>query len=81
MLLLNKRILNVSFISYFVGQFSGTGQRIKYGIGAGQLQKAVGSANVASIHHAYSDAGLIGAAIKCDASSAAEVGNIESFNQ
>lgn len=51
----------------------GTGQRIKYGIGAGQLQKAVGSENVASIHHGYSDGGLIGAAIKCDAASAAEV--------
>ena len=66
---------------YFVRKFSGTGQRIKYGIGAGQLQKAIGSENVVSIHHGYSDAGLIGAAIKCDAASAAEVGNIESLNQ
>jgi predicted Zn-dependent peptidase len=38
-----------------------------------QLQKAVGSANVTSIHHGYSDACLIGAAIKCDAASAGEV--------
>jgi len=51
----------------------GTGKRIKYGVGAGQLQNAVGSENVSSIHHGYSDACLIGAAIKCDAASAGEV--------
>jgi len=51
----------------------GTGNRIKYGVGAGQLQNAVGSGNVSSIHHVYSDACLIGASIKCDAASAGEV--------
>ena len=48
---------------------------MKYGVGAGQLQNAVGSSNVSSIHHGYSDACLIGAAIKCDAASAGEVCN------
>jgi len=51
----------------------GTGQKIKYASGTGQLQKAVGSENVSSIHHGYSDACLIGAAIKCDAANAGEV--------
>lgn len=51
----------------------GVGARVKYGVGAGQLQKAVGSANVSSINHGYSDACLVGAAIKCDAANAGEV--------
>lgn len=51
----------------------GVGPRFKYGVGAGQLQKVVGGANVSSINHGYTDACLIGAAIKCDAASAGEV--------
>jgi len=51
----------------------GVGPRFKYGVGAGQLQKAVGAAKVTSINHGYTDACLIGAAIKCDAASAGEV--------
>jgi len=51
----------------------GVGPRFKYGVGAGQLQKAVGVAKVTSINHGYTDACLIGAAIKCDAASAGEV--------
>ena len=47
---------------------------MKYGAGVGQLQKATGSANVSSIIHEYADATLVGAAIKCDAASAGEVG-------
>ena len=46
---------------------------MKYGTGAGQLQKATGSANVTSIICEYADACLIGAAIKSDAASAGEV--------
>jgi len=51
----------------------GVGARSKYGVGVGQLQNAVGSPNVASIHIGHSDGCLIGAAIKCDAASAGEV--------
>ena len=47
---------------------------MKYGAGVGQLQKATGSANVSSIIHEYADATLVGAAVKCDAASAGEVG-------
>ena len=54
--------------------FTGVGARSKYGVGVGQLQNAVGSPNVASIHIGHSDGCLIGAAIKCDAASAGEVG-------
>ena len=46
---------------------------MKYGTGAGQLQKATGSANVTSIICEYADACLIGATIKSDAASAGEV--------
>jgi len=51
----------------------GVGKRMKYGTGAGQLQKATGSANVTSIICEYADACLIGAAIKSDAASAGEL--------
>jgi len=51
----------------------GAGPGVKYGTGAGQLQKATGSANVTSIIFEYADASLVGAAIKCDAASAGEI--------
>ena len=68
-----KRENNDYSLILTICNFPGTGKRIKYGVGAGQLQNAVGSDNVSSIHHAYSDACLIGASIKCDAASAGEV--------
>ena len=52
---------------------------MKYGTGAGQLQKATGSANVTSIICEYADACLIGATIKSDAASAGEVSLFRHF--
>ena len=60
-------------MTYYDYICAGVGPRFKYGVGAGQLQKVVGGANVSSINHGYTDACLIGAAIKCDAASAGEV--------
>ena len=51
------------------------GSRVKYGSGAGQLQKIVGgeTSAVSSINFGYTDSCLIGAFIASDAANAGQV--------
>lgn len=54
----------------------GVGSSVKYGSGAGQLEKAIAgeeSCTVSCINNGYSDGNLIGAFIVCNASSAGQV--------
>jgi hypothetical protein len=80
--MLLQRVLGTSPLSSFVYHKVarsipqlGTGAHVKWGHGAGKLQKAVGetsTAAVSAVNFTYSDSGLLGASIVCPAAEAAK---------